>query len=647
MVTHPARQQQSVPQARPATYDDVEIGLAVDTRKYQSLLRKSVPVTHASGENIDQQRRHSHSPPRYGILAREDNAANVEDAVMAEDVVIDQTVRGLPVETRNYQALVNNGGPPLVGVEVSGADAASNVKFALSQKSSSNNTDEEEVDAVLGLPISTGNYVALGGDNVKGKNSRPRGYSDLANVAERRISAPAIPGNRSTAQYSTAPAVSRTDPRGSCFDTRRASTVAVVPQAGWLYIQSKTFKVWKKHFAVLSGLEFRYSKGPGQPPKGFDTVRSVQEWHGMPFGIKLVLSSGRDFPVYCDGPVDFGNWMAAFQRSLEKQHNQSVSSKSYALTASEQHEGYMFRQETRTGTWRQYYFVVRIDGYIECKVTEDASAVDKKHSGYIKAVSFADEHPNGIAIQLDSGTSMIVYTDTYDSRMLWYGAMSSAAMANDRIPNITTSVKSTYVQTARPNHAGWMHKQSGLFKSWKRFYFTLHGNEMSFSKDTTSSVVLCDKIHSVEDWTGKQNGLELRFKSGRVWRVYAESYDSAKRWRSLMVNSMRHGADQFSVKRYVASRKRKGLPPVFGGWLTSVKDGGMKIRQFYVVDGDIMGFANEVDHQLKQLGQIVNVSASRDLNCGLVITFASGAKLKLAADSIDSYKSWYEILKSQ
>lgn len=673
MVTHPVKQQQQTtknayqafyeePDRSPVMgYDgsleehddeEIEMGLAIDTRNYQALLKKNAPANHSSSSSGGDRQRYSYSqpPPRYSsILTREGESAILSAAGDAEeDVVIDRTVKGLPIETRNYQVLLFNQGrekePPLVGVAVSANHK--NAKYALNHRSSSNNTDGEEVDAVLGLPINTGNYAARGKGKGKEKNHRSRGYSDLAGVAERRVSAPAIPGKRSSAQYATAPVESKQQPRASCFDTRRGSTVAVVPQTGWLFIQSKTFKSWKKYYAVLSGLEFRYSKGPGHPPKGFGTVHAVQRWDGMLYGIKLVLSSGMDIPVYCESEADVDEWMTAFQKSLEKSQSQSENTKtSYTLTASEQHEGYLFRHETRAGTWRRYFFAVRIDGYIECKATEDASAVDGKHSGYIESVSFADEHPNGIAIQLDSGSSVLVYADTYDERMLWYAAMSSAAMANDRTPHIATSVKSTYVQTARANHAGWMHKQAGLFKSWKRFYFTLHGSELSFSKGTNSSVVLCDNVHSIEDWDGKQNGLQIRLKSGRVWKVYADSYDSAKRWRTLIANATRRGGDHFSAKRYLASRKRKGLPAVFGGWLTNVKD-EVTLRQFYVVDGKTMGFANEVDHQLQQIGSVVNVGASRDLTCGIVVTFANGSKLKLAADSIESYKSWYEILNA-
>lgn len=657
--------------------DDITMGVAMDTCDYQELLKQAgpalVPEAHtvrgnnhnsnsSSSSDLDQRRRGSQPlGPRFPILLGNNNSENDNEPAIfgeavsmdsvEEDVVIDHTVRGLPIETRNYQAFAGssfrqNPSPAAPVVP------AVKPRFPIKNVLSSNDDDDEAADAVHGLPISSGNYAAIVGAGARVKKGRSRGYSDQAGAAERRASAPVYAsGARSPAQHVTAPAAARdtTAPgRNSCFETRRATTVAVVPFSGWLYIQSSTFKTWKKQYAVLSGVEFKHSKAPGQSPKGFGTVQAAQQWSGMPHGIMLLLASDRQLPVHCESAAEYESWMHAFQKSLDKlQHLSGCSKTSYTVTASEQHEGFLYKQEPRTNAWRRHYFVARIDGYIECKVTEDASSIDGRNSGYIKSVSFADVHPNGLAIELDSGTSVLVYANTYDERMLWYAAMSSAALANDRTPQgPTSSVKSTYVQTARDNYAGWMHKQAGLFKSWKRFYFTLHGAEVSFTKDANSGVVLCDKVQAIEDWSGKQNGLQIKLKSGRVWKVYADSYDSAKRWRTLMQNATRPSGDNFNAKRYLASRKRKGLSPVFGGWLTNCKDNGVKLRQFYVVDGNTLGVASEVDHQLKPIGRVVDVGASRDLSCGIVVSLANGTKLKFAVDSVESHKSWYEILKA-
>ncbi|TYZ63813.1 hypothetical protein PybrP1_007345 [[Pythium] brassicae (nom. inval.)] len=632
---------------------DATMGVPMDTRNYQELLRQAggaqppVAVT-VRGNKAEQ--RASPPAPRFAVLLG--GSTNNEPPILSGRPVPaqdDHTVRGLPVDTRNYEAFARHGGapPPAYSASVAPPPPPS---FPLGRTASLE--EEASGDTVYGLPINTGNYEALVGAGAKVKKSRPRTFSDQQDPARdgRRVSAPAL---HAPPQYKTmpspAPATMNDVARGSCFETRRAATVAIVPYSGWLYIQSSTLKQWKKHYAVLSGVDFKYSKGLGQAPKGFGTVQSFQPWNGKPHGLSLKLASGKLLLAHCQNAGELEGWTSALQKSLDKlQHLSENSKTSYTMTASEQLDGFLYVQDARAATWRRQYFVARIDGYLECRATEDASSADSRLSGYVKAVSFADVHPNGLAVQLASGVSVLAYAETYDERMLWYAAMSSGALANDRTPHAgaASSVKSTYVQTARANHAGWMCMQAGLFKSWKRFYFTLHGAEVSFAKDTNSPVVLCDKIRSAEDWPGKPNGLEIRLKSGRVWRVYADSYDSAKRWRTLMQGAVRQNNGEFNMKRYLASRKRKGLSPVFGGWLTSVKDSGVKLRQFYVVDGNILGDASEVDHQLQPIGRIESVTASRDLSCGLVITFSNGSRLKVAVDSIDSHKSWYEVIKA-
>ncbi|DAZ98228.1 TPA: hypothetical protein N0F65_011696 [Lagenidium giganteum] len=601
---------------------DAELGLAVDTRNYQALL---------------QEKAQSRSKATF-------EAKFSDRGGMDHDAVV-----GLPIETRNYVALIGDRQAPRV------VDAG--------------DLSDDDDDAVLGLPASTGNYVAMLGDQKGGKAGvRGRGYSELANGrrTDRVGSTPAnigmdTPGTdqrgysvvpRADA-FVTAPVArgqqqqQQQQPHGtrlSCFDDPSGAH-GVVPHSSWLYIKSRTFKTWKRYYATLSGLEFKYSSGPGHAPKGFGIVQAIRAWDEEPYGLIFVLTTNKQVPAYCTREADYDKWLEAVNKALDRQQTKySKSRTNYVVAkASDGHEGYLYRQE-RNKSWKEFFFCLRSDGFLMCKEDEQTIA-DAKTSGYVKAVSFADSHPNGLAIQLDTGVSLLVYAQSYDDKMMWYAAMSSMAAANDTTNNLSnTSVKSGYVKTARNNYSGWLCKQTGLFKSWKRMYFTLHGNELTFAKDTNCPILLCDKVRSVEEWSGKTNGLQISLKSGRVWKVYAETYDSAKHWRTVISEACRH-AEHTNIKRYLAGRKRKNLPPVFGGWLTSVKN-GVKVRHYYVLDDNILGSSDDVDNQLSAIGFVVDVSKARDLPCGLVITLANRSRMKVAADSVDSFSAWLECLNA-
>lgn len=608
----------------------VELGVAISTRNYSALLQN------------------------HRILN------NQADHVPKEDE--DKTVLGLAINTRNYAALVAV--PPVVNVrDVRMAEQRRVGMDRLSSPSSVNSSpmtaqsvamatypnDEEEDDdgVVLALPLNSRNYLPL---NANGEPlHRNRGYSRLNQSPS--TSAPDLgimgavhsPAQGNSDPYNVAPGVKNVPQgrrRSSCFE--KASNAAVVPHAGWLYVQHGALNSWKRYYAVLSGLDFKYCKNVGQPPKGFGVIQAVDPWPDVPFGLTISFAAQKPLNVYCEGENEYKEWVEMTTKALERSDTTHSHSKtSYTVTAG-QHEGYLYKQE-RNKQWKLYYFVVRIDGYLQCQESETNSAKIASSSGFIRSVSYDNVREHSLSIQLDAGRSLFVYADSYDDKMFWYGAMSTAASASGQASRTTSSVKSPYIQAAWPNHSGWLYKQKGFFKSWKRMFFTLHGKEFSCSPDTNSLLDVCDRMHSVEEWDGKPNGLMIRMKSGRIWKVYAESFESAKHWRTVITNTIRHGEHE-SIEKYVARRKKRNLPCVFAGWLTKGQRNGPPLRQFYVIDGSTIGYANDVDHQLQSLGEVIEVGASKDLNCGIVITLSNGQTMKVAADSISAQKSWYIVL---
>ncbi|KAH7477200.1 hypothetical protein PRIC1_001218 [Phytophthora ramorum] len=646
--------------------DSAPLGLAVNTRNYEALLHNL--ARRRTGSSPGYQRQTLAMGTVYqqqvevGSPVREEKT--VEEA--EEEEMDDRTAVGLPVDTRNYEAIVGGNRP--IRSEPGTFNLLNRRATVATMPHMPPRVKEEETespivaeivegdvgdDAVMGLPISTGNYVAYlageQGSGLKQAGHRNRGYSNLAHdkeAREPRVSDPYLSSSRRGQSppdsYTTAPSNGKQDgQRPSCFDNRRASNAAFVPHAGWVFIQRGAFRKWKRYYAVVSGTEFKYSKGVGQSPKGFGLLIAVHRMEDLRYGLLLEFGDGTTLQIRCPSEIEYEQWMKAMEKAIERNQNLNSQSKtSYTLTASEQHEGYLFKQE-KNKAWKRCFFVVRIDGYIECRDSE-RGAVDRKCSGYIKAVSFADCHANGLAIELSSDVSMVCYADSYDEQMLWYGAISAAATANGKTAQPKTSVKSCYVQTAVSNHAGWLYKQAGIFKGWKRLYFTLHGVELAYAKDTNSETVLCDKAHSVEEWGGHANGLLIRLMSGRIWKIHAESYETAKRWRSVISSACRH-AETFHLKKYLNSRRRKKLRPVFGGWLTEVKKGS-RLRRFFVMDGTTLGVANDVDNQLERLGSVVDVGSTRDLECGIVFTLSNGRKLKVNCDSLADSRCWYECL---
>lgn len=664
--------------------EDVEFGVAVSTGNYAAFVQQK---------------------------QREQAMAPVAEHRMAQFSEQDgDAVIGLPVETRNYMALLGGAGTAVQRKSVNysagreygqvassyGRDDANRGQWKQMPPSNQAQHEDDDVEPVLGLPVSTGNYAAMishpashrqQSANRSNRSSMEErtppqsaavygnhGYQSLA--MDRRFSAPAFgqpepihdqlrqdhynkhdvrndsrglnTEDNGGAQAmknrrATEPIRSNKNVRVSCFDDPNG-THGVVPHAGWLFIRSQTLKKWKKQYAVVSGLEFKYSTGPGHSPKEYGIIESIRERPEETYGLTITLAGGREIVAYCEREVDYDGWFSAVNKELNRMETQkSRTQTNYVLNQSaEGFEGYLSKLE-RNRTWKEYYFILRQDGFLMCKENPNTLG-DPRSSGYVQAVSFADNHQYALAIQLDSGVALIVGAASYEEQMTWYTSISAlVSQTKTKTPPSSTAVRSGYVKTLIKNHSGWLNKQTGLFKSWKRLFFTLHGNEIVCAKDTTLPKLHCERVRAIEDWDGKVNGFLIRMESGSVWKVQAETYDSAKQWRSTLEEACRRSGHK-TLQRQLSRRKGSQVI-VFGGWLTAVKN-GIKVRQYYVLDGSTLGYADDIHNHLTAIGVVVDVGAARDLECGMVITFQNRSQLKVAMDSVESNRMWYEVLNA-
>ncbi|POM77939.1 Dynein light chain, partial [Phytophthora palmivora] len=378
--------------------DTAPLGLAVNTRNYQALLdnlarrrRTNSGSSVSSGGASPAYRRQTLAMgAMYQQQVENQVESPIQDVEMAQTVAEEEehTVVGLPVDTRNYEAIVSGSRPIRSDPGTYNLMNRRATVATLPQMPQPVQENEMgpvqsqpvgEDDAVMGLPISTGNYVAYlagqQGSGIQQAGHRNRGYSNLAQEKEPRVSDPYLSSSRRgkfpQESYTTAPSNNnQNDPRPSCFDNRRVSNAAYVPHAGWVFIQHGAFKSWKRYYAVLSGMEFKYSKGVGQSPKGFGLLISVHRMDDLRYGLLLEFGDGSKLQIRCPSDSEFEQWLEALEKAIERNQTLNSQSKtSYTLTASEQHEGYLFKQE-KNKTWKRCFFVVRIDGYIECRDSE-------------------------------------------------------------------------------------------------------------------------------------------------------------------------------------------------------------------------------------------------------------------------------------
>nr|CCA14960.1 conserved hypothetical protein [Albugo laibachii Nc14] len=571
------------------------------------------------------------------------------------------------------------------------------------KNASKNSYSDNLMDPTLiSIPVQTGNYVAIlpSGAKARSANRRctvPCTIEDLRTrdfvsedcnnnslgdnkLLRQSLPQPLPPLLRSHASVNTdsnsLKAVGSSRRRFSSFNTQRAQN-GIVPCSGWLTIAIGSSRSrWKQYYVVLSGLELRYSKKPGHTPEAIGMLKCIKTWDQETHG--LVFEAGTfTLNACCKSGGQVQKWLKAIEEAMDREKRIAASDTTTAYSfrnSNKSHEGILNRYSPsktitkRSHQWKKCIFHIRQgDGYLSCReLPQDAEpaslqraksaslsslsdgAIDEECSGYVTGITIAEGFDFGLGIELEN-VSVLVQAESYDDYMLWYTAISAAISSLDRSvhPGGITSIRSSFIDSFCPNYSGWMYKQVGILRQWKLQYFTLHGGEIGYARDSTSRLSHCEKVISVSNWDDKLHGLRIKLQSGRIWRVYLESYQSASHWRKILTDAASQDYSQAQLKRYIATRKRHNESIIYAGWLSLSEPGREpeQHRRFYVLEQGIVGCADDVNHQLSPIGMVVDITASRDQEFGILVTFANRKKLLLIADSVDSTRAWFECLK--
>lgn len=200
------------------------------------------------------------------------------------------------------------------------------------------------------------------------------------------------------------------------------------------------------------------------------------------------------------------------------------------------------------------------------------------------------------------------------------------------------------------HYAGWIYKQGSLVKSWKKRYFILDGNRLSYydtsliTSDTKPKGVLI--VLSVETSTKIRNGLLVHGTGGRVMHMYTESSEEANVWLSKL--KFLNQEDVSDDSEYASSSPMDNtLGNVHSGWLH--KEGkhvkSWKLRYFVLKGMELVYYdSSEKNSTAKGGGKVSGVTVWKEKPNSLNIYFAKGRLLRVSADTLTDMTIWFEQL---
>lgn len=285
-------------------------------------------------------------------------------------------------------------------------------------------------------------------------------------------------------------------------------------QEGWLLKKGQNFKTWKMRFFVLERSRLLYYAGDDDAGRsevlGSGVVFEAAVGDSRPFCIDVRFQNGRLLQVVAPDEEQFSMWLDALQ-------NASNLTESFLS----QHEESQ-RSDGETATF---------DDEFDLDFADDGAAdedLDWSSSNQ------HDESERDTKSGFSTWSAAMTNKPEFERASSWSSSeddTSDAKRSSDRmVGNDTVSPPRSPVNVQPAVVAGWLNKEGGAIKTWKRRYFSLHGPTLRYFKSESGSLLRVFTVVGVAESLSLPLGLEVETTTDRTLVLTAESKSEYAKW---------------------------------------------------------------------------------------------------------------------
>ncbi|KAI9921030.1 hypothetical protein PsorP6_001718 [Peronosclerospora sorghi] len=299
------------------------------------------------------------------------------------------------------------------------------------------------------------------------------------------------------------PLGSVTEERGSTFKKQplgaggqETAQAVAESRAGWLLKKGKNFKSWKRRYFQLEGKQLSYASAPDAPPLGRGIVASVTSGNARPFCLDVRFQNGRIMHVVAGNESEMKIWHRLLQAAVQSAPLESD------LEQDAQFDFDDAEEDAQLHTMRT--------------VVTAATAFKRGLSKASSTVSSASSDERSVSSQAASKIT--------DARAEAAAQTVAAAVAETDRRSGTAKMEDPVVCS------GWLRKEGGTVKNWKRRYFTLHDTTLCYFKSDNGALLRSFTVCHVVTLRTKRLCLEITTEVGRKLLVASETQADLDRW---------------------------------------------------------------------------------------------------------------------
>ncbi|KAI9918337.1 hypothetical protein PsorP6_011536 [Peronosclerospora sorghi] len=282
---------------------------------------------------------------------------------------------------------------------------------------------------------------------------------------------------------------------------------------GYLTKRGHLFTTWKTRYFTLRGnvLEY-YSSEEKNKKYGAVTVEKVATWSGEAHGFMFYTTKQIPYYVYASSESERSKWLRALKDFMVETEEVSC-------------EGYLTKRGHLVPSQRMAYYVLNgtsLRHYADQQAYRDNESAMAEVE--IRSVAPWDGEANGLMFMTVTGNVFYVIADTMGEQQKW----------------LATVKKSTASVPEPVSCAGYLTKQGHKRKSWKKRYFILRGNLISYYSDydmanNSKGKPLAEVVvEDVQRWDGEPFGFMFMTNEQVPYYVYADNDRERNKWMNAL-----------------------------------------------------------------------------------------------------------------
>ncbi|KAG1705204.1 hypothetical protein DVH05_004137 [Phytophthora capsici] len=393
---------------------------------------------------------------------------------------------------------------------------------------------------------------------------------------------------------------------------------------GWLLKKGQNFKTWKRRYFVLESSRLAYSATADSEVLGSGVVFEVEVGDLRPFCLNIRFQNGRLLHVVAPTEEAFSKWFEVLRK------------------ASNLAESFLSQSKGE----------VVFDEEFDKDVGENANDVD---------VDFTEEDLAEYEVTLRGGASLWIAAMQNKPE---YDSLSSSTSETDEeivemernsteiIPRASEASSSSLNELH--GCVGWLKKEGGKVKSWKRRYFTLYGSKLSYYKSEKGPLLRNVTIVDVTEHSSISLGLTVATVKGRKLIIQAESKSEYEKWlkairgavsdenerKSTVVEAptMNMVTERSSSEDLRASVSHCGWMEKEGQRFKTWK------RRYFTLKNSALIYYSEIGGVARGHGIVKGAHPDDSKPLTLVIEFRSGKTMRVTVGSEAEMNVWAQVL---